>query len=665
MSGLVRRTIARRDLPQLLAEANPNAPLEVRIHWLDGIMKWIRSSGSIPHEFDPSKGGIHDVRIRFILYLLDRNPEWKPKVAQTLQSLLIETSLLELFSRTGLTEESGFFSEIGHRLTSRLFPSAPNHKDFSEIFIVLFSHIDDAEWVEKLPQSTVESLIELVQFQATDLVALEKNLSDAMADARIILGAKLFSLSLTSEVRERLPLDRVAHSPFYKLVENLKEKDGETGEVIAERISDCRKQIKGVFTELEESGVSVTLVHRLEQQLTFLKRVETLTVFLSSKTRQPTLLKKFIANLIREHHDNRTIISLVKRNLYLLSRKIVERTGASGEHYISTTRREYFELWRSAIGGGVFTVFTAIFKVLITAKGFPLFFEGFFSGLNYVGSFLFIHFCHFTLATKQPSMTAAALAGKLLQPEDPKKADDFATEVSRIHRSQFISVVGNVGAVIPFCILLDVAWYLIWGKHAISEKSARYVIHSLHPFETMTILYGVITGVILWSSSIIAGWGENWVVYRRIPEAILEHRRLRQILGKRRAQVLSQWVLHNASGIFGNTSLGFLLAFAPIMGHFFGLPIDVRHITLSTGSLALAVSALFQSDLHWQSVAWAVGGLTMIGILNVGTAFILALLVAAEARKVHRATLIRLLKTVGKKFKEETSDFFWPSKFED
>ena len=42
--------------------------------------------------------------------------------------------------------------------------------------------------------------------------------------------------------------------------------------------------------------------------------------------------------------------------------------------------------------------------------------------------------------------------------------------------------------------------------------------------------FAAFTGVLLWLSSIGAGWLENWAVYRRLPEAIAEHR-IKRIIG--------------------------------------------------------------------------------------------------------------------------------------
>ena len=92
-------------------------------------------------------------------------------------------------------------------------------------------------------------------------------------------------------------------------------------------------------------------------------------------------------------------------------------------------------------------------------------------------------------------------------------------------------------------------------------------------------------------SSIAAGWLENWAVYRRLPEAIAGHRWGR-FLGRRTMGFFSRFFTRNISGLGGNSALGLMLGMTPVMGKFFGLPLDVRHVTLSTGALTLAALAL-------------------------------------------------------------------------
>ncbi|HYH99532.1 hypothetical protein [Hyalangium sp.] len=67
---------------------------------------------------------------------------------------------------------------------------------------------------------------------------------------------------------------------------------------------------------------------------------------------------------------------------------------------------------------------------------------------------------------------------------------------------------------------------------------------------------------------------------------------LRRLLGEAWARRLAEAVQRHSAGVGGSVILGVLLAVAPGVGHFFGLPLDVRHVTLAFGSLVFAACSL-------------------------------------------------------------------------
>src|SRR6185503_9029508 len=315
------------------------------------------------------------------------------------------------------------------------------------------------------------------------------------------------------------------------------------------------------------------------------------------------------------------------------------------EHYITSTFGEYMKMIVSAGGGGVLTAGTTALKFVVGWARFAPFVEGMLSAANYAASFLLMQICGFTLATKQPSMTAAALAGTLRETAGHPDLSALVEMIARITRSQLAAAIGNVGLVIPSAFFFDRFWQSVHGRPFLDDATARYVIHSLHPTESGTIFFAALTGVFLWCSSIAAGWLENWAVYRRLPEAIAEHR-MGRIVGRRTMQWLSRFYLRNIAGVGGNTSLGLLLGMTPVMGKFFGLPLDVRHVTLSTGALTLSLAALGPAALSTEAFWAAALGIVIIGILNFGVSFVLALAVALRARQVDRSDRFRLLRSV-------------------
>lgn len=88
--------------------------------------------------------------------------------------------------------------------------------------------------------------------------------------------------------------------------------------------------------------------------------------------------------------------------------------------------------------------------------------EGVLMSINYAGSFSAMQAMGFTLATKQPTMTAATLA-RAWQDNASGSVDALVEQTASIARSQFAAALGNVSAVIPTAILFHYGWARLAG----------------------------------------------------------------------------------------------------------------------------------------------------------------------------------------------------------
>ena len=79
-------------------------------------------------------------------------------------------------------------------------------------------------------------------------------------------------------------------------------------------------------------------------------------------------MRLLLNTLVRGLLEDTRISSLIRQNFNLLARKTVERTGHGGEHYIAHSRKEYWQMWGAAIGGGFLTVFTAAIKLHLVGR---------------------------------------------------------------------------------------------------------------------------------------------------------------------------------------------------------------------------------------------------------------------------------------------------------
>jgi site-specific recombinase len=270
-----------------------------------------------------------------------------------------------------------------------------------------------------------------------------------------------------------------------------------------------------------------------------------------------------------------------------------------------------------------------------------------------------MHIFHLALATKQPSMTGAALAGIIHRCQDTSQNSELISYVQRIVRSQLAAALGNIVAVGGGAVIFSMLWKLAFGEPFLSVETAEYAVSSMNPVRSGTIFFAALTGVILWLSSLAGGWIENWAVYHQLPRAIAEHR-WGASFKPERLQRLSESFARNVAPWGGSIALGFMLGMTPSIGHFFGLPLDVRHVTLSTGTLALGITSRGWEVLGRGALIWAGLGIAVTFVMNLGVSFYLALLMALRAQDVSRHDYLQLYLALWRCFRTSPREFFMP-----
>lgn len=175
-----------------------------------------------------------------------------------------------------------------------------------------------------------------------------------------------------------------------------------------------------------------------------------------------------------------------------------------------------------------------------------------------------------------------------------------------------------------------------------------------------TLFFAAFTGILLFASSLVAGWVENWFVYHRLDSALAHNPAIVARLGATRALRWSDWWRRNISGLAANVSLGLLLGLVPTLLAFVGLPVEVRHVTLSTGQLAAAASTLGWASLQQPAFWSCAASLLFIGVLNLGVSFWLALRVALRSRGITLHDRRRLYTAIRARLRQRPRSFLLP-----
>ena len=103
-----------------------------------------------------------------------------------------------------------------------------------------------------------------------------------------------------------------------------------------------------------------------------------------------------------------------------------------------------------------------------------------------------------------------------------------------------------------------------------------------------------------------------------------------------------------------------MLGLVPVLLAFLGLPIEVRHVTLSTGQLAAAVGTLGLQLLTQREFWWCAAGLAVTGLLNLGVSFALALAVAMRSRGITLIEQRRLNGALWRRLRRAPLSFLLP-----
>lgn len=650
----------------LLSSTTPDSTLEEKINWLQSVLEWVHLPATpdknedllLPHQ---------TLRIRFLVSYLSEQPELARKVNETFHALLFQSETFDLFYSTGIEQNQGFVRELIDRSVGKIIPTYRELTSLKYTFEIIFSSPVILEALRSLSSEDVIALTNLICTKDFAESYLSKKVQNDLMSAIHQLSARAIGIIIEPDLRERLPQKAHAHGAFFQLQRYIDLCiSGQYKEISSQLhpiTTECYNEIFGVYPVLESAGVSVDVVYKLEALQSILNRIDFLAQILDdikANTLQRREMFDYLLVLAKLHINRSSLTAFLGNSLNMIARKIVERSSITGEHYITRTPDEYREMFASGAGGGLITSITVLIKALISKQSLPLFFEGFFSGINYAASFTIIQLCHFTLATKTPAVTASTLASKLRDLNDEKKVNDFIQEAIALHRSAFIAVLANIGLVIPGSILIDYIWLNAFGHHLLSNDYALKTLDAHNPFLSLTLFYAVLTGGILWFSSILGGWIENWCVYRHQFDVFEKSVRVRKLTGVKLQRRLTLFLKQNIAGLSTNVILGFMLAFCGVFGKFFGLPLEVRHVTLSSGNIALAVMGMNQFAQNWTNLLGATFGVLLIGLLNFSVSFTLSLFVAARARDINLKQFPQLIKIIFRRYRSSPKEFYFP-----
>lgn len=604
---------------------------------LEDLIRWLMEASPVPSvDGEPRRTS----RLRRLqAALTSRGLERRLREAWT------HTSAVRLLAETGLPDRTTLMGEGFQRVVDQIIPRLDPEGDLYALLDRLGLEEADARWVEALPDEAL-----------APWAALLAPPPETWFHAARLLAHRVSAVGLSRDLLALAFEGSDAESPFFELdhiVRSLAEAPGDRQAQADwdEGLAACRGALRQAYARLDERGVSTDLIFRLELLEAQLARMDSLLGFALDRGDGRAFAVELVRGCARQHDVGSLLRGTVKR----LARKVVEHTGETGEHYIARDRAEWWAMGRSAAGGGLLTAGTALLKVGLFALPLAPLMLGLGVASNYAVSFIALQLLGFSLASKQPAMTAASLARSL---EEGNGREAEIELVAAITRTQVMTTLGNVLSTMPTAVGVCLLWRWITGHAPLGPLSAIHNLEANDPLHLGTLAFAAVTGVLLWLSSLAAGWAANWSAYRGLPEALARSHRLKAWFGTAAASAVARFTRKQLPGIVGYTALGFLLAFVPLVAAFAGIHLEVRHVTLQAAALALAATSLFLQGAHpWAALAWGLLGIGLIGVLNFTVSFALALWTAIRARDLDARAARRLWMDILKAFNRQPGRF--------
>ena len=583
-----------------------------------------------------------------------------------------------LYADSGILSLDGFWNQLGQRLGAHILPLLRDETDLRDLIGKIFHQRSDQQWLESIDDELWRQLFKLLNNGygfATEKTAIKNELLKAIT----VLSYRISGIGLYPEFINAQPELSEYESPFLvqnreiiEFIEAYKKQHRSIGDIAVFIPSDadqalvileqCRDVVLKIRRATKRIGVSLSLTYLLALLEQCLERVE---ILLNLLVEDDDLLYDSIGELLTDvvhaHYTETSVRELMRTNSELIALQVTENASKTGEHYVSTDKKSFFGMYKAAAGAGVIIAIMATLKILTARLVLAPFLHAFLYSMNYALGFMLIHVLHFTVATKQPAMTAAALASTVQRSKGSKTAQiaELAALIISIIRTQFIAILGNISIAIPTAALITWLWQIGLQEPLLTHAKATTLLHSLNPFTSLAIPHAAIAGVCLFLSGLLAGYFDNMAIYRKVGPRLKAHPFLKKQLGQAKLDTFSKYIERNLGALAGNFIFGIMLGSMGTIGFILGLPLDIRHIAFASANFIQGLMSINGTpEIGLIIVSFL--GVLLIGLTNLFVSFTLTIIVALRARQVRFEQWKPLAKLVFTHFTTRPIDFFWP-----
>lgn len=639
---------------------------------LRGLIQWLR-----PDDVNEVKSV--ENKIALFIKAIEANPEEAATIRDILIPYTENLRFLSLYSKTGILPRRSFVSEMNRRIYDKLMPKPPVIYGASNLIESMFSKQNDHIWVEAVPAEKWLTLYQTL-IPNKPRVRINQHLRGEMIYALEILSIWLASEEINDELLRLDPstLDRESNLIAQEreldlLIAKFREQPNEDSEQEKIDVShawvmleQCSEQIR-IFHQLSlNKGSDLKLTYLLERLEQILTRVRKLLSILEAdeqdEKRAAMMSVALFKELVREQGKENSVVNLVRQTSYMLAKSVTNHASRAGEHYVTHNRKEYARMFGCGVGAGIFIALMAYIKIFILSLNLTLESTTFWVSLNYGLGFVIIYMCRFTVATKQPAMTAAYIAKQLEYANNGSvNQKNLAQLIIKVCRSQFAAILGNVLGALPAAIsIASLLNHFLIGQQ-INADTATELMEEQNPITSLALFYAAVAGFWLFVSGIVSGYFDNRSLYLDLPGRIRLHPIARALFRKRVRDCIANYIDNHYGALWGNFFFGIMLGVTSYIGYIFAIPLDVRHVAFSVSNVGYSAATVWPGA--WVFLEFVLFAL-LIGVVNLTVSFVLALNVAIRSRGLELGDFGSIFRAYWKEVLNRPQDIVIPPKNE-
>ncbi len=586
------------------------------------------------------------LRFKALLYQIGQDRTSLFSLRKALLTQFLKTNIVIALTENGIVSSRGLVQELMGKVKHKVLPELQAPDNFLFVINKIFYKKSDHIWVEGIDKDLWKQFFEGLGIQIN---LTEPKLIGQLQRALQILSYRITTLGLEKDITNRFENASDAIFPFLeqnRLVNEYLHQYNSVVPVTSQRIlltniteslHNCNQSVQWIREQRIVYGTSLAqtyIITRLQQQIDRLFII--LDVLDVDSHFNTDRFVDYFKTVVRNENQKNSIREFLSENTSYLAYQIAEHGGRTGKKFITTTRKDFWKMFQSALGGGMIISFIGIIKNLLEKMALAPFWQGFLYSTNYSLGFILIQDTGSTLATKQPAYTANNVASSF----DVQKVGDepdlrnLAITIAKVSRTQLASFTGNLIVVFPLTYLLAWFFFRYTGTMIATGAAAQKLLTDQQPFHSWALLYACFTGFFLFLSGLIAGYVENYVVFGRVADRLRNLSSFKNRFSEKRRYKIIHYLENNLGSLIGNISLGFFLGMAGFLGKTFGVPFDIRHITIAAANAAIGFFGL-DHQVSGKEIWYTIIGVGSIGFLNFAVSFGLAFIVAVKSRGIH------------------------------